>query len=184
MAAILVVCTGNVCRSPSAEGLLRRALDERGVPITVASAGTSGWEGSPATPESIAATAERGVDISSHRARRLTAAQVEGAQLVVAMAREHRDAVARLEASASPRTFTLKELVRLLGDHAGVSDLSELVTIAHQRQADMPSNPYDEDVEDPLGMPMATYRAMAWELDDLVVRLASVLRPPAQLAAS
>jgi len=53
MTAVIVLCTGNVCRSPIAEGLLRRATENRpvGPAITVSSAGTAGWEGSPATPD-------------------------------------------------------------------------------------------------------------------------------------
>ena len=69
MTAILVVCTGNICRSPMAEGFLRDALLRRfgeRTPV-VSSAGTIGWTGSPASPESVIAAAERGSDIESHR---------------------------------------------------------------------------------------------------------------------
>src|SRR5436190_12345923 len=116
MAFILVVCTGNVCRSPIAEGALRAALRRMlGTRAPdVASAGTSGWEGSAAMPESIEAAAERGIDISGHVARRLTRGHVADADVVIAMAAEHRDAVARAMPEASSRAFTLKELVRLL----------------------------------------------------------------------
>ena len=71
MTMVLVVCTGNVCRSPITEGLLRAAFAERLGPdvLEVASAGTMGWTGSGAHPRSIRAASERGVDISDHRAR-------------------------------------------------------------------------------------------------------------------
>ena len=68
MSEILVVCTGNVCRSPMAEGFLRAALDERlgeAAPV-VSSAGTAGWDGSGAMEESIRSAEERGVDIRAH----------------------------------------------------------------------------------------------------------------------
>ena len=77
MSEILVVCTGNICRSPMAEGFLRAALVERlgeAAPV-VTSAGTAGWDGSGAMDESIRAAQERGVDIRAHLARRLHGAR-------------------------------------------------------------------------------------------------------------
>jgi protein-tyrosine phosphatase len=182
MASILIVCTGNVCRSPMAEGFLRTALDDRfgrSAP-SVASAGTAGWEGSSAMPEAIQAAAERGVDISAHRGRRLTVSDVEEADVVLAMAAEHREAVVRAVPGAEPRTFTLKELVRLLeslpqaeqAEDAGAALSDRIEEAARLRQGGFEGNPHDEDVADPLGMPVHTYRAVAWELEDLVSRLA------------
>src|SRR6476660_7196818 len=105
MTAVIVVCTGNVCRSPIAEGLLRRATERRPVdaPVTVSSAGTAGWEGSPAIPEAVEAAAERGVDISGHVAARLRPGVAADADLVLCMAGEHRDLIARDEPEAAGR---------------------------------------------------------------------------------
>ncbi len=175
MGAILVVCTGNICRSPSAEGFLRRALTERlgDAAPEIRSAGTSGWEGSPATSESVQATAERGVDIAGHVARRLTPTDVASADLIVTMAREHRDAVARMDPAATSQTFTLKELVRLLEADPAAPGLERTAATAEAlRASGFAGNPADEDVADPLGMPIETYRAMAWELDGWTSRLA------------
>ena len=181
MASLLVVCTGNVCRSPVAEGMLRAGLEARlgeGAPL-VASAGTAGWEGSGATPESVAAAAERGVDISGHTARRLLAEHVAGADLVLAMAAEHRWEVVRLLPEAASRTFTLKELVRLveaLPARDQATGLAERVREADAlRRSGFPGNPHDEDVVDPLGMPLEGYRAIAWELEEWCGRLADDL---------
>ena len=177
MASILVVCTGNVCRSPIAEGMVRSALEARlgeAAPV-VASAGTAGWEGSTAMPEAVVAAAERGVDISAHAARRLLAEHVRAADVVLAMATEHRDEVARSVPDARDRVFTLKELVRLLealppDDPAG--SLSERVhAAATLRRSGFNGNPYDEDVFDPLGLPLDGYRAIAWELHGWCGRL-------------
>ncbi len=176
MASILVICTGNVCRSPIAEGVLRAALDTRlhdEAPL-VASTGTAGWEGSGAMPESVAAAAEHGVDISGHSARRLRLEHVRASDLVLAMATEHREEVVRVEPEAAVRTFTLKEIVRLLealppADAAAERSAGWLP--ARVREADelrhsgFAGNPHDEDVADPLGMPIDSYRAIAWELE-------------------
>ena len=180
MASILVVCTGNVCRSPMAEGFLRAALERRlgdRAPV-VTSAGTIGWEGSAAMPEAVSAARERGVDVSEHVARRLVPAMAESADLVVCMAHEHADLVARAVSQAARKTFTLKELVRLLedGPAIGHADLEERVSVAAAARADgFRGNPLDDDVIDPLGMPLDSYRAVAWELDEWSDRLAEAL---------
>jgi protein-tyrosine phosphatase len=191
MASILVVCTGNVCRSPIAEASLRSALRARfgDRAPSVASAGTSGWEGSRAEPGSVAAASERGLDVSAHRARRLREADVAGATVVVTMATEHREDIVGLHPRIADRTFTLKELVRLLeapraaedGPHVrGSTDpetlLRERVAEAHElRRAGFGGNPDDEDVVDPLGMPVETYRAVAAELEEWCERLAAAV---------
>jgi protein-tyrosine phosphatase len=183
MASILLVCTGNICRSPIAEGLLRRLLASRNAPIDVGSAGTSGWDGSPAMPESIEAAAERGADISAHLARRLARSMVEDADLIVAMSAEHREGVLWMASGAEPRTFTLKEVVRLL-EHlppAGAKadpegSLRKRVAQAHAlRTSGYAGNPFDDDVADPLGLPVEAYRAVAWELEEWCTRLVAGL---------
>ena len=180
MTSILVVCTGNICRSPIAEGLLRDALVARFGPRApnVASAGTQGWEGSEARAESVQAAAERGVDISGHVAREITGTMVQDATLVITMAREHRDAIGRFSPDTAHKTFTLKELGRLLGSlpppppGAGPDGLEARVREADAARAGgFAGNPHDEDVADPLGMPLESYRAVAWELDESVARL-------------
>lgn len=204
MASILVVCTGNVCRSPIAEAFLRSALRVRfgDRAPSVASAGVSGWEGARAEPGSVAAAAERGLDVSAHRARRLRSDDVAGAALVVAMATEHRDDIADLHPRVSGRTFTLKELVRLLealpasardsdpfvfrGSENPEVHLRDRVAEADAlRRSGFAGDPDDEGVVDPLGMPAETYRAVAAELQEWCERLAAALfgLAPAHAAA-
>jgi protein-tyrosine phosphatase len=190
MPSILVICTGNICRSPMAEGFLRATLRRRfgDRAPTVASAGTTGWEGSAAMPESVEAAEERGVDISGHVARRLTRGDVFDADVVVAMAAEHRDAVSRAMPEAADRTFTLKELVRLLEalpPPTGPDDLPDRVARADDvRRGGFAGNPHDEDIVDPLGLPLESFRAIAWELDEWTVRLAQSLYGSAPAAAA
>jgi protein-tyrosine phosphatase len=180
MTSILVVCTGNICRSPMAEGFLRDDLEGRfGADApTVASAGTSGLEGQAASAGSVRAAAERGSNIEAHRARRLTPEMLGEADLVLCMAGDHRSQVADLVPEVAARSFTLKELVRLLEaaddpDPARRDDaLAGRVEAADAlRAGGFAGNPLDEDIADPLGMPLESYRAIAWELEGWCARL-------------
>jgi protein-tyrosine phosphatase len=175
MSGILVVCTGNVCRSPMAEGFLRAALVERlgDEAPEVGSAGTAGWEGSGATEEAIGAARERGVDIGRHRARILSGSLLDDADLVVCMAAEHRDDVGRLAPGVRDRAFTIAELVRLLEATSPAGTLAERVAVAAAARNGWSA--HDPDVRDPLGDPIDGYREVAGELVDLTGRLAAAL---------
>jgi protein-tyrosine phosphatase len=175
MSEILVVCTGNICRSPMAEGFLRAALVERlgeAAPV-VSSAGTAGWDGSGAMDESIRAAQEHGVDIRAHLARKLHGAMLEDADLIVCMAAEHRKAIVVAMPDLETKTFTIKELVRLLEtSRAGGPFEARVAAAAAARNG---SSPPSEDVRDPLGDPIEGYREVAEELFDLSGRLAIAL---------
>src|SRR5438874_1757026 len=117
---ILLVCTGNICRSPLAASLLERALRERGLEVTVASAGTGAWDGAPASEGAYLVGLERGLDLSGHRARLLTRELVENAHLILTMARHHRARVDEL--GGEGRVFVLGEYAGRGGDDVEVSD--------------------------------------------------------------
>jgi len=80
---ILVLCEGNLCRSPFAEELLRARLEPRG--LVIESAGLSARRGSPAPPLALAAAAQHGISLEAHRSRPLTAAMVEAADWILVM---------------------------------------------------------------------------------------------------
>jgi protein-tyrosine phosphatase len=188
MARMLVVCTGNVCRSPIAEGVLRSLFEGRlgGRAPAVESAGTAGWEGSRADPGSVRAAADLGVDISGHLGRRLTERLLEESALVIAMAAEHRDLVRRRVPDVRDRTFTLKELVRLLealpspsSDRDPQDTLALRVAEADAlRRSGFEGNRWDEDVVDPLGMPLEVFQAVAIEIEAWSERLADAMFGP------
>lgn len=90
MRNVIVVCTGNICRSPMAAGLLASRLPESlCTTIHVHSAGTHALQGYPAAEHAIETMARIGIDISSHRARQLTLEMVRKASLILTMETAH-----------------------------------------------------------------------------------------------
>ena len=118
---VLFVCTGNTCRSPLAEALLRRLLEERQVEgVTVASAGTGAWAGAPASEGSYLVALEDGVDLSAHRAQLLTPELAASSDLILTMSRSHRQRLSEL--GYGERTFLLGEYAGRSGTAAEVDD--------------------------------------------------------------
>ncbi|WP_448059151.1 arsenate reductase/protein-tyrosine-phosphatase family protein [Cellulomonas hominis] len=183
-ARILVVCTGNICRSPAVERLLRAGLDPRpgngpdgalgtAGAVAVRSAGTRAVVGAAMSVPMATLVRAAGADPDGFAARQLTPALVGEADLVLAMTREHRAAVVGLVPAAVRRTFTLRELARLIrpeepagGGPASTTGLTgsaaerlrALPTLAARRRGAVPAPPGDDDVLDPFGRDEATYR--------------------------
>ena len=117
---ILFVCTGNVCRSPAAERLLRRVLVGGGIAglsgVDVSSAGTGALVGDPVSPPMAVLIEKAGADASNFTARQLLPALVRGADLIITMTGAHRRETVTLVPAAVQRTFVLGELAHMLGD--------------------------------------------------------------------
>ncbi len=146
---IVMVCTGNTCRSPMAEGILNSILNHRGEDaIVVSSAGISGLEDHPASQIAVEAAGHWGVDISAHRSKGLTLDMIKSADLLLAMSPEHVEYILRLEPAAAKKTFLIKAFPR-------------------------PYSPAQEGVDDPIGGFLDQYNRTYLELDDVIRRAAS-----------
>ncbi|MEO8417814.1 MAG: low molecular weight protein-tyrosine-phosphatase [Methylophilaceae bacterium] len=109
MQSILVLCIGNICRSPMAEGLLKYALPGK----TVSSAGLSALIGKAADPLAVQLMAEQGIDISAHRAQNISTRLVNEAELILVMDLEQKKHVETQYASSRGKVFRLGEFNKM-----------------------------------------------------------------------
>jgi len=115
---ILLVCTANVCRSPMAMGLLRERLRLGGLAdqVAVSSAGVYGMDDSPASQPGVEVLAERGIDISEHRAHTVTEREISAADLVLVMEEAHRRTLFYNYPHQLGKIFLLSEMAGAYGD--------------------------------------------------------------------
>lgn len=177
---ILLICSGNICRSPMAEALMRRRLVDLGIEARVSSAGIL-YDGKPATPTGVEAMAARGLDTSGHTSRLLERDLLE-VDLILGMAREHVREAVMMRNDAFGRAFTLKELVRrgeVVGAREPEATLDAWLDVVSEGREPrlLLGSSRDDDVADPIGQGLKVYEKTAHELDDLVRRLIDLIWP-------
>jgi protein-tyrosine phosphatase len=178
-ARILIVCTGNICRSPFIERLLqhqldqRRPLSERG--ILVHSAGTSALTGWAMDQRAAAQLVALGGDPGGFSARDLTVALIAESDLVLTATRAHRGQVAAMHSQALRRVFTFRDFADLV---AGIDGLGALLTpadprawvrqvteqAAARRGLKPPLEPAQADIVDPFGREEEVFATMAQQI--------------------
>jgi glycine hydroxymethyltransferase len=131
MKTLLFVCTGNTCRSPMAEALARKALADR-PDWRVLSAGIGAINGQAASPHSVTALRQIGVELSGHSSKMLTGRMIREADYIFGLTRGHVEGIAMLYPEASEKLFVLREF------EEGVGEL-------------------DLDITDPIGGPLDGY---------------------------
>lgn len=140
---ILLVCTGNICRSPMAEGILRKlAADRQPRHIEVASAGLYALPGNSASRLARQVAQEHGVDLSQHRARLVSSMLMNWAKLVLVMEPAHREDLTASYPDAKSKIFLIRHF------------------------ADSGSNP--RLIADPYGLQYDSYRFCYLDLEDAV----------------
>ena len=145
MKTILFVCTGNVCRSPMAEGLFRQAVRGRG-DYRVISAGVGAIDGQPPSAHAVRALRELGIDISRQRSRMLTADLVEQADYIFGLTHSHVDSINLLYPNAAEKTFLLREFDETL-------------------------EPYEKDISDPIGGSYEIYTSCRDQIEQGIVSM-------------
>lgn len=141
---VLFVCYGNICRSPMAEGFLKKMLEDFNEPvkIEVLSAGLNAY-GGPPTSEAIKVMRGEGIDISSFTSRQLTEELVEKADLILTMKKSYKDRIISWHLQSGRKVFTLKEF-------AGETD--------------------ELDINDPYGGGIVTYQTCAKEIKLTIIK--------------
>jgi len=171
VSGVLLVCTANRCRSAIAERLMRAAVPSQ---LPVSSAGLRARAGAPIWPGAAAELERRGVSALGFDSHPVTAALVNGADLVLTATRAHRDEVLRAHPAALRRVFTWRELAWLLDDldqeslpaGGALERLRGLPAAAAGRRGLLTAPaPDDLDVADPVGLPDAAMSVAAEQIE-------------------
>jgi protein-tyrosine-phosphatase len=179
MLRILFVCTGNTCRSPLAEGMLRHMLQREQIDAEVRSAGVSAVSGSPISSHSSAILKEAGIQ-DNLTSRALDQTDIEWADLILTMTMGHKATVIHRHPYAVEKIFTLKEFVEDDPDMLAAAEVREKLAVDLQmkqalsqpitdeertRMARLNRSISDYDISDPFGGSLNTYRITADEIE-------------------
>jgi len=189
MRNILLVCTGNTCRSPMAEAMLREMAREADIPVEVRSAGVGAIDGHPVSAHAAEALRKRNLPVPGP-SRMLTGEHVEWANLILTMTSSHKRAIIQRHPQAVEKTFTLKEYALHEGvDAAAAEELDRLVAQwqiglatgqkmdeadlarLQELQQQMP----DLDIADPFGGSLEMYEQCAEEIAESLGRVVDKL---------
>lgn len=185
MKRILFVCTGNTCRSPMAEAMLREQAARRGITVAVRSAGVSTVDGLPVSANALETLRRR--DISHNgSSRALTAEVVEWADLILTMTAGHKRDLLHVHPDAVEKTYTLKEFAN--SDPAVLQHIEELEGLysdmqmkgalgqqltgeERKRLLELEKLIPSFDIADPFGGPQSVYESCLREIEDAIGKL-------------
>ena len=147
---IMFICTGNICRSAMAEGLLKKQSKEAGLNIEVCSCGIYAEEGSLATYSAIEAAKEYSVDITYHKATHIRNSNITQMDVILCATNGHKQMVIQMYPNLKDKIYTMKE-------YAYGEKLQNL------------------DISDPWGYDMETYRRCASQINDITEKIVQKL---------
>jgi protein-tyrosine phosphatase len=177
---VLVVCTGNICRSPLAAQYLAFSFPEVSVTLDTVSAGVQPVLGGEIPAELVAAAQNRGHLLQAHTPQLLTKSLVDEADLILTAERFHRGEVLSLAPLASRRTFTLKQFERISAAYVDDDEFvvgqgfTEFVDAVADFRAAVPApqNGADDDLPDPFRKSVELYQASE---DEIFRTISSIL---------
>lgn len=189
MLRILIVCTGNTCRSPMAHAMLADLAARAGKKIEVRSAGVAAMNGLPPSPHAVTALRKRNLDALG-ASTALTANEANWADLILTLSTGHKRAIVQAYPDAVAKTHTLKEYA--LKDDAVMDDVAEaesLYTEWQVRQAlgqqlsaqeqarlfELQRRIPNFDIADPFGGSLALYEQCADEIEDALLNIVEKL---------
>ncbi|NMM23828.1 MAG: low molecular weight phosphatase family protein [Phycicoccus sp.] len=179
---VLVVCTGNICRSPAVERLFTAGLGDA-ADIRVTSAGVGAVVGAPISPPMATLLHAAGASSDGFVARQVTEQMLRDADLVLALTKALRSQLVSLSPSVVRRAFTLRELARLarsvdpaaLPAGSAGTRLEALIPLAAAQRGQRPVEAGEDDVVDPYGGNDALYRRSFDELGPAVTQIARIV---------
>lgn len=152
--SVLLVCTGNSCRSIMAEGLLKKALKELGKDdVRVGSAGVNAVDGLPPMRETVEVMKREGIDVSGFKSKALTDEDIMNFGLILVMATHHMHDIVRMVPLAASKTHLLRQYG--LNDDATAGE--------------------DPDIQDPIGKPVEVYERILGVIKEEAKRVARIL---------
>ncbi|MDD4909752.1 MAG: L-threonylcarbamoyladenylate synthase [Candidatus Omnitrophica bacterium] len=145
---VLLVCTGNTCRSVMAEGLLKQKTKDR-LSVEVVSAGISALSGMPATAETLSLLSKEGIDMSGHKSRRVSMDMLKSADLILVMERIHKERIKEMAPEIENKVFLLKEFAKIKDGNS--------------------------DIKDPIGGSIDTYMNIFYIIKDTIERISKTI---------
>jgi protein-tyrosine phosphatase len=178
-ASVLMVCTGNICRSPAAERLARHHWGSHG-DITVTSAGTGALVGEPINLSMRHLMLLDALDTVDFAARHLTSQLVAGSDVILGMTTRHRKGAISMDPASLRKTFTLMEFARIaeaaardLRTETPADRLREIVEVAHLHRA--PGEGDEINIRDPFGHGTEVYEMSYGAIKQSVLTVSRVI---------